>query len=419
MIHEIIIQPNNPQIERAILCCMMLDNDIISLSNIKSDWFFDQTYKKLHEWLLQLQKERKVIDVLTLSDVTGIDTDNLFEISTEIISSTGWKEYEDILLELFTKRKLLKVSQSIQVGINEQSSDDMLNKMRNILNSMDVKDNGVWGYELLINTLEDITTSQSNICNYGYPLLDKYLWGYKEWQLIVLAGRPWFWKTALIIELMQRVLQQEKRATIYSLEMGNKELIERLLSNWTELPTQLLTREDNQQIIAEKASPKADIMKNAMFYDKVFDFNSLERSIRRGAIIKWHNIVFIDHLWLIRSNIKTTNRNQEIGYMTSSLKTLAKELGIAIVILSQLNRNVEKRNDEPELSDLRDSGNIEQDADIVIMLHREKDMDWHYDNSKFDLLIRKNRKWNLARIAMWSELAKMRITELPLKPKRW
>jgi replicative DNA helicase len=85
---------------------------------------------------------------------------------------------------------------------------------------------------------------------------------------------------------MQRILQQDKRATVYSLEMSNNEIIKRLLSNWTDLPTQQLSREENQSMIAERAEPKADILKKAMFYDKIFDFNSLERSIRRGAIVQ-------------------------------------------------------------------------------------------------------------------------------------
>jgi len=411
--------PQNLEIEKALLCSMYLDQDILSLTNCKSEWFFFQDNKKIFETMLFLQKEWKVIDAITIHNNSKVSQDYVYEISIELMTSAWRKEYEEILLELYTKRNLLKIANEIVSNIDNNSSDDMFIKMKNLLNSINDRDTGIWWYELLIDTLSDITTTQTNICNYDYPLLDKYLWGYKEWQLIVIGGRPWFGKTALIIEFMQRILQQDKRATVYSLEMSNTELIKRLLSNWTDLPTQLLTNESNQQIIAEKATPKADIMKNAMFYDKIFDFNSLERSIRRGAIVKWHNVVFIDHLWLIRSNIKTNNRNQEIGYMTSSLKTLAKELWIAIVLLSQLNRNVEKRNDEPELSDLRDSWSIEQDADVVIMLHREKDMDWHYDNNKFDLLLRKNRNWNLARIAMWSDLSKMKITELPLKPKRW
>jgi len=411
--------PQNLEIEKALLCSMYLDQDILSLTNCKSEWFFFQDNKKIFETMLFLQKEWKVIDAITIHNNSKVSQDYVYEISIELMTSAWRKEYEEILLELYTKRNLLKIANEIVSNIDNNSSDDMFIKMKNLLNSINDRDTGIWWYELLIDTLSDITTTQTNICNYDYPLLDKYLWGYKEWQLIVIGGRPWFGKTALIIEFMQRILQQDKRATVYSLEMSNTELIKRLLSNWTDLPTQLLTNESNQQIIAEKATPIADIKKNAMVYDKIFDFNSLERSIRRGAIVKWHNVVFIDHLWLIRSNIKTNNRNQEIGYMTSSLKTLAKELWIAIVLLSQLNRNVEKRNDEPELSDLRDSWSIEQDADVVIMLHREKDMDWHYDNNKFDLLLRKNRNWNLARIAMWSDLSKMKITELPLKPKRW
>lgn len=411
--------PHNLEIEKALLCAMYLDQDILSLTNCKTDWFYSKDHRDIFDAMILLQKEWKVIDAITIHDTSQVSQDYVYEVSIEIMTGAWWKEYEDILLELYMKRKLLKTSQDIQLYIKDKTSDEILMKIKNILNSMDNRDTWISWYDLLIETLEDITSKQTNICNYWYWLLDKYLWWYKEWQLIVIAGRPWFGKTALIIELMQKILQQDKRATIYSLEMSNTEMIKRLLSNWTDIPTQLLSKEENQQQIAERAEPKSDILKKAMFYDKIFDFNSLERSIRRGAIVQWHNVVFIDHIWLIKSNIKVMNRTQEIWYMTSSLKTLAKELWISIVILSQLNRNVEKRNDEPELSDLRDSGNIEQDADIVMMIHRDKTDDWHYDNNIFDLLIRKNRSWNLARIAMWSDLSKMRITELPLKTKRW
>lgn len=172
-----------------------------------------------------------------------------------------------------------------------------------------------------------------------------------------------------------------------------------------------LERDDKLTDIANSAESKVDLMKNAMFYDRILDYTSLEKAIRRGSIINGHKIVFIDHIGLIRGNKTIENRNNWVGFLTSSLKTLAKELGIAIVILSQLNRKVEMRNDEPELSDLRDSGSIEQDADIVYMLHREKDMENHYKDNELDILIRKNRNGELAKIKMNSDMQRMRITE--------
>lgn len=412
-IDDIKLPPNDTQVERALLCAIIMDNEILSLTNCKSEWFYGIDNGKIFSAMIQLQRDNNTIDIITIQSISKVDQDYIFSVSIECMSSVWWKTYEDILLEYHTKRRLLNMTNEIQNSMGDVSTDDMFMKMKRLLNSMDEKDNWISWYDLLVSTLEDITTTQNNICDYQYPILDKYLWWYKEWQLIIIWWRPWFGKTALIIELLQRVLLQNKKATIYSLEMSNKEIIKRLISNWSEIQSQLLTKEDNQQTIAERSEPKSDMMKNAMFYDKIFDFNSLERSIRRWSIIQWHNVIFIDHLWLIKSNIKSNNRNQEIWYMTSSLKTLAKELWIAIVLLSQLNRNVEKRNDEPELSDLRDSGSIEQDADVVIMLHRDKESDWHYDNNKLDLLIRKNRNGNLARISMLSDMKYMRIIEAP------
>lgn len=409
--------PQNPQAERALLSCILIDYGILSLTNAKRDWFYWIENQKIFDAMLSIQKENQIIDAISINAKSNVDMDYIFDIQSELLSSMAWKTYEDILLECYTKRKLLKMANEIQGSISTSSTDEVFIKMKKLLNSMDDRDTWANWYELLVDTIADITTKQNNICDYQYPLLDKYLWWYKEWQLIVIWWRPWFWKTALIIELLQRILQQGKKVTVYSLEMSNEELVKRLLSNWTEIPSQLLSKDENQNKIAEKAEPKADIMKNAMFYDKIFDFEWLERSIRRWSIVQWHNVVFIDHLWLIKTNLKTVNRNQEIWYITASLKTLAKELWIAIVVLSQLNRNVEKRNDEPELSDLRDSWSIEQDADVVMMLHREKDMDWHYNNSQLDILIRKNRNWNLVRIQMNTDMKTMRIVEAPLKRK--
>lgn len=403
--------PNNQQIERAMLASIIIDNDILSLSNIKPNWLFYHTHQKLLQEMLSLHRQGKKIDVLILSSNTWIDADDIFSISIDVMSASGWKEYEDILLELYTKRNLLKVSQEIAQSIDTSNTNEMLIKMKKLLSSVEEKDIWVNWYDLVIETLEDLTTAPTNICDYGYSILDKVFWWYKEWQLIVIWGRPWFWKTALIVELMYRILKQGKKASMYSLEMSNTELIKRMITNWTNIPIRELHKEDNITDIANRSDKHADYMKNAIFYDKVIDFNAIERSIRRSVIVNWTNVVFIDHLWLIRSNTKYQNKNQEIWMITATLKTLAKETGTAIVLLSQLNRNVEKRNDEPELSDLRDSGSIEQDADIVMMLHREKDWDWHYDNSRFDILVRKNRNWNLSKIAMISDLTHMKIDE--------
>lgn len=409
--------PHSRVTEEAFIACLLMNDDIIALTKAKKDRFFDKNLGSIYDAVLSLYRQKKHIDIITIQQESGIDSNEIMNYWLSVMTTSWRREYEEILNEYYTRRLLLQAAKNIETNILEKSTDELLMDMRKFLNVVEEKDHGEDGEQLVIDTISALTDKQENVCNYGYPLLDKYLTGYKEWQLIVIGWRPWFGKTALIIELLQRVLQQWQKASVYSLEMWNKELIKRMLANWSGIGMRELDRDENLESIASKATEHVDMMKNVMFYDKVLDYMTLDKSIRRWAIINRHKIVFIDHLWLIRGSKANDNRNQRISYLTSSLKTLAKELWISIVLLSQLNRNVERRNDEPELSDLRDSGSIEQDADIVIMLHRDKNMDGHYDNTMLDMIIRKNRNWELARIKMNSDMQYMKITEFIRKDK--
>lgn len=406
---------SNSEIEMAFIASILIDNSILYTTNVTSDWFDNRDCKSVYLAMIESKSKWHQLEILPLSIMSNISSDTIFNISTTVMTSSWRQRYEEAMLELYTKRKLLKIADDIKIWIDTVNSNEILMKIKKILESTEDKSVGIDWFTLIWDTINELTTTQDNICRYDYPLLDKYLWGYREWQLIVIWWRPWFWKTAFIIELLQRIIKQEVKASIYSLEMSNRELVKRLLSNWTGLNNRELVKADKQDIIIERAEPMADYMRYAMFYDKIFDFNYIERSIRRGAIVNGHKIIFIDHLWLIRSNVKSYSRAMEIWYMTSSLKTLAKELGVTIVILSQLNRNVEIRNDEPELSDLRDSWSIEQDADVVMMIHRDKDIENNYNHKDLDILIRKNRNGNLARIGMESDLWLMRIKERNVK----
>lgn len=407
-----IIIHSNTTAEKSFLCCILLDNSILLYSEVLPDRFYDADNRVIYTEMQKLYTDRKNVDSVTIGSILPDKQEYLFELNTLFFSSSNREVFSQEIKEKYQKRVLDWIKNKIIAGLQSNKSvQDIQAYAKQMLDIVDVSKSWTTSTDVFADIVENLWSTSNIICRYWYEKMDKLFGGYKDWQLVIVGARPWYWKTAFTVELLQRIALQSVKCAIYSLEMTNKEIAQRLISNWASVAMNKIDDHINQDKITESINEKLDRWFEYVTHDNLFKFDDIEASIRRECVLNWCRIVFIDHIWLIRGKIE--NRNQRLWHVTSTLKTLAKELGITIVGLSQLNRWVEKRGwDEPQLSDLRDSWNIEQDADIVMMIHRETDMDNQINQNEFTLFIRKNRNWQVWSLKMASELRYMRIREL-------
>ena len=256
----------------------------------------------------------------------------------------------------------------------------MVQNKLSMVSGNNIKDNGHVG-EILENVLKDLEERYkhggaiSGIKS-GYRNLDKMLCGFNRKDFVVLAARPSKGKTAMAVNLaLKTAINSKAKVAFFNLEMGKNQIVERSLATLADVPLEniksgLLNSEDWGNI-----TEQGNIISESSLriYDQVFTLSGIRGECKKLKIQGGLDIVIIDYLQLINGEEKTENRNQEIAKISRTLKLIAKELDITIIALSQLSRAPESRAEHrPMLSDLRESGSIEQDADVVMFLYRDE-----------------------------------------------
>lgn len=314
------------------------------------------------------------------------------------MSTSQFKEYVKIVKETSAYRTVIDgAKQVITNAYDQKPIEEILWEVQKITDVEVIsKTAGTKAYDVMLEYMENIGKRDNVICNYWYRYLDEMCQGYKKWQLIILAGRPWVSKTATAINLADKITKQNKSVMFFSLEMTRYEITERLLSSWTGIwARELWWSVDRIDEIATKTVENLEQVEdyNLMIYDSTNKFEEITREIRKKAIRKEVDVVFIDYLTLMRVSWKFFSKNDEIGYMTWELKQIAIKHGIAIVLLAQLNRNSAKENKKPQMFDLRDSWNIEQDADNIYLLYRWNFEDEPLRKTTVEMIVAKQRTW--------------------------
>ena len=307
------------------------------------------------------------------------------------------KEFDTCLDEVkkwSKKRQQIKIASDIQKAIESWESEDKVLQIANKLYETEtIKQQS--REEIKQEIVNDALWESKEVRRFltNYKDIDEITWGFYPNQLITVAARPWIWKTMIALNFIANQLQVWHKVAFFSLEMSTKEIYQRLYARFWELEvnkikwsSKMYPWDDNK---LNKAMEIVDEFENnlVLFDDKHW-LGEIVNQIRLLHSKGMLDIVYIDYVGLIE--VKAENRNLEISKITRVLKMLAMQLKIPIVILAQLSRAVEKRfwGDEPILSDLRDSWSIEQDSDVVLMLHRE-------DDKCLKVLVRKNRNWPL------------------------
>ncbi|RLA73724.1 MAG: replicative DNA helicase [Epsilonproteobacteria bacterium] len=378
-------------IERAVLSSIVFDPNIIEdiLGVLKTNDFYFPAHCQIFDIMQKLHNEDLPIDedfIRQKANKNDIDDEVLLEImSTNPISNIG--AYIAQIKDSSVKRELATLANLIQKEVeNEnnkavQSLDIIQNHLYNISTdsaSVDIKDMP----QVVQETLEHIKLMKSKGDSYligqttGFIDLDKITTGFGDGDLVIIAARPSMGKTALMLNMLLKNIEAGKGVVAFSLEMPSHQLLLRMISIKTSIPLQDLRMgklNDKQLTVLSKATDELNQMKLWLDDSGSLNINQLRARVRKIAQNKENNIsiVMIDYLQLMQGT-STKDRHLEISEISRGLKMLSRELNIPIVALSQLNRGLESRPDKrPMLSDLRESGAIEQDADIIMFVYRD------------------------------------------------
>ena len=400
------LQPQSLEAEEAVLGAMMIDdaaaNKAIGLLK-SSHYFYKEAHKKIFEAMLILSEESNPIDTVSVSNelkkkkslksVGGLYY--LTGLVDKVPTAANIETYASIVKEKGILRDLISASHHMSKKAFESGEDvaTILDEAeQSIFSLTQQKDNKLFQHiqPILTKAIQNLEKMQSKKgAVVGVPSgiidLDNVTAGFRKSDLIVIAGRPSMGKTALALSIARNAALESKVPTaIFSLEMSSDQLAQRLLSSEARIDGQkartgrLQTARWKDVVIASGKLADAPLFIDDTPALSILDLRSRARRLKREENI---GLLVVDYLQLMQGPRRSENRQQEISYITQSLKALAKELDIPVIALSQLSRAVESRtNKRPVLSDLRESGAIEQDADLVIFLYRP----YVYDDKKVD-----------------------------------
>lgn len=390
------IPPHSLEAEQSALGAMILDKDALTevVELITEDDFYKEAHKAIFRSVIDLYNRNEPVDIVTLSeallkegtlgDIGGIEY--LSDLTTMGVVTTNAKHYAKIIEEKSMLRRLIKASSEIiEKGFSSEEADHLLDLAEKSIFDISQKKNreGLEAIkEVLLKTYEQIERlygSENAITGLstGFMDLDSKTSGFQRSDLILVAARPSMGKTAFSLNLCQNAAtKNEASVAIFSLEMSKEQLVQRMLSSESHIPMQDLR---NGKLKEEDWISLAKAMNSLsncnIFIDDTPAISVLEMraKCRKLKMEKGLDLIMIDYLQLMSGNGKNESRQQEISTISRSLKALAREMDCPVVALSQLSRAPELRADHrPILSDLRESGAIEQDADVVMFLYRDE-----------------------------------------------
>lgn len=429
--------PKNIEAEEAILGSILIDERLINKvsETLDAKDFYRQSHKTVFNTMISLKNQNNVIDILTLTEYLN-NINKLEEVGgiafvtslpNKVPSTANLDYYIKIVKEKSFLRKVSYMGESIaSLGYNNEDNtpEFILDKIEQMLSSLTKKmiltkvDNIQSQTLSAYMEIENIINNKGNLLGLetGLDDLDHFLQGLKNSDFMILAARPSMGKTAFALNIASYLaVEKDIPVVFFSLEMSSIQLIHRIFSirgliDMTELKSGNLNNQMTQELIniSNKLSCSKLIIQDNIFNLAVL--RSTARKLRRERNIK---LIIIDYLQLLEGTHRE-NRNLEISEISRSLKLLAKELDIPIIALSQLSRSVESRQiKKPMLSDLRESGSLEQDADIVMFLYREDYYNPETKNENItDVIIAKNRNGPTGTIPVYFHKEYVRFQDL-------
>lgn len=392
------IQPHNKDAEMAVLGGIMLEVSAINKAAeiITADDFYIEQHRKFFRAMLSLSEKQAGCDFVSMTDelksagVYGAeDTPYLLQLADFIPISSNISYYAKIVKEKALLRRLITVVSEIATRAYDEKEDvgellDLAQKNILGLSENSFKSQCMLAKDLIkttFNRLQELYERKECITGVptGYYDLDKMTAGLQPGDLVIIAARPSMGKTALALNIASNACLHDKHpvpSVVFSLEMSSNSLVERLLSSLSHVDASRMRTGRFIDTDWPKLQRGAASIHNAMLYlddtasISVMELRAKARNLKR--MVPNLGLIVVDYLQLMRSSSRHENRVQEISEISRSLKALAKELNVPVVALSQLNRTLENRSDKrPMMSDLRESGAIEQDADVIMFVYRE------------------------------------------------
>ena len=420
-------QPYNMEAEQSVIGSMLMDRDAIATVNdmLTKDDFYNAQYGLLFEHMSALFKEGKPVDIVTLSnrlkennvseEIAGMKY--IGDILDSVPTSANAKYYAQIVADKSLLRKMIKLNEDIEKDcyLDTDDVDGLLEKAEQGVFQLIKERNGGSDFtqidKIIIDVIDQIeAASKMNTRVTGIPTgfidLDNMLTGLHGSELILVAARPAMGKTAFVLNIAHEVAVKKKKTTaIFSLEMSKEQLVTRMIAmdslvNSQKIMTGQLAEDERDKI----ADSTETIAEAPLFIDDnsaitIADLRSKCRKLKQNNDL---SLIIIDYLQLMSTTKHVESRQQFISDMSRSLKVLARELDVPVIALSQLNRAVDSRPDhKPVLADLRESGAIEQDADVVMFIYR--DDYYNPDTEKkgiADIIIAKQRKGSVGSVEL-------------------
>lgn len=445
------LPPQARELEEAVLGAIMLEGEKLSevleiLST--SECFYVEAHKKIFSAIQGLSGKGQAVDMLTVCEelqqrgelelVGGQFA--ITRLTMAVVSSAHVVAHARIVMEKFIMREMIRICGGILSDAYEDGTGvfDLLDKAETQLFEISnnyLRKNYSSIQDIIVSTMDQIAKSKEEKEDItgvpsGFPTLDGITAGWQKTDLIILAARPSVGKTAFALNLALNAAlhpQKPQGVAIFSLEMSNTQLVKRMLSTVTDVRLESISRGRLEDYEFTQITQRMERLANApIFIDDQAGLNIFELRAKCRRLKTKHDIqlVIIDYLQLMHggTDSKFGNREQEISKISRELKGLAKELDIPVIALSQLSRAVETRSDKnkiPQLSDLRESGAIEQDADMVMFIYRpeyhgiENDENGQPLEGETHINIAKHRNGRLDSVRLQAQLAYQRFVEIP------
>ena len=430
--------PHNIDSEKAVLGSVLVNPDSIIkiIDRLREDDFYAPKHKRIFKAMIDISDKGDPIDIITLSEQLRKNKslesigggEYLTELFNFVPSAANIESYAIEVKKRSIRRTIISVGEEIvQIGYNEtlDSAEEILNRADSKLYKVTAKEIDTKQYKKIGETLGSAyerliklnDTDELRGVHTGFASLDNILAGFQKSDLIILAARPSAGKTALALDIARKsAVKYNTKVGIFSIEMDSQELVDRMISAessvdaWR-LRTGKITNEEQGRIadVCEK------LTKIPIFIDDRAGNNTLSIRTTARRMKKEHDIdlIIIDYLQLITPHSNSSDSIvQQVTEVSRALKQIARELQVPVIALSQLSRAVETRggNARPKLSDLRDSGSIEQDADVVMFIHKEKKDDDTSD--KVEILIEKHRNGPIGKVNLAFDKKKIRFLDI-------
>lgn len=420
------LQPQNIEAERSVLGSLLIDRDaVIKIAPfLQAEDFYLETHGRIYAAILDLHERREPPDFVTLCDelerrgqlefVGGASY--LTSLINSVPTSIHVEYYAHIVERTAILRRLIEAAGKIAALAYEEAEDVdvVVDRAEQILFDVSQRrlSRGLTPIKQILteyyDRLEYLHQHQGEMVGLptGFIDLDRLLGGLQRSDLIIVAGRPGMGKSSLGMSIAHNAALKYKAViAFFSLEMSAEQLVQRLIAGETGISSQRLRAGDIRDIEWDKLAKAGGRLADTMiFIDDTPSPSPMEirTKARRLAAEYGLDLVIVDYLQLMRGGVRSENRVQEISYISRALKSLARELNVPVIAMSQLSRAVETRQDKrPILSDLRESGSIEQDADVVIFIHREEMYDKDTERKNIaDILVSKHRNGPTGQVSL-------------------